>query len=369
MTELRQESSRPPKGFVGYDADLEPEVYAFQREAYPSRPPETILPNWRWMFVESAKRLGIVPLVWMYRRSSRVVAHQGAIPVRLKLGDRSLVTGWFVETMAANEVRGSPIGPMLVRKALEELPCNLSLGQTEQMREMQFALGWQLVRPLPVFMLVVSPGFDLRNKLPPLVAEAAASLLAVADRCVLEWQRWRSRGPWFAARVDGFGPEHDVLWQQMAEEVGCGVVRDAAYLTWKYVHRPTRGFTCLELRRGDEVAGVAVLMIREPDATYRYRRGLIVDLVVRPSDEAASRRLLVESVAELHRLGAVSVICFLAHSRLERSFRQFGFRARGAHHQFLVATGGLDEQDKRRILDPGAWYLTMGDSDLDAYAG
>ena len=369
MTESTHESTRPAKGFVGYSADLESEVYAFQREAYPARPPETILPNWRWMFVESAVRLGVAPLVWMYRRNSRVVAHQGAIPVRLKFGTRSLVTGWFVETMAANEVRGSAIGPMLVRKSLEELPCDLSLGQTEQMRELQFALGWHLVRTLPVFMLVVKHGFDLRNKLPPLVAEAAAGFLALADRCAFEWQRWRSRGSWSIARVERFGHEHDVLWQQMAEEVTCGVVRDAAYLTWKYQQRPTAAFTCLELRREGEVAGIAVLMIREPDAVYRYRRGLIVDLVVRPSDESASRRLLVESVMELRRMGAVSVVCFLAHLRLERCFQQFGFRSRQAQHQFLVATGGLDEPDSQLILDPGAWYLTMGDSDLDAYAG
>ncbi len=369
MTDSRPEASRPTKGFVGYAADLEPEVYAFQREAYPARSPEAILPNWRWMFVESAARLGVAPLVWMYRRNSRVVAHQGAIPVRLKFGGRNLVTGWFVETMAANEVRGSPIGPMLVRKSLEELPCNLSLGQTEHMRALQFALGWHLVRTLPVFMLVVKHGFDLRNKLPPLVAEAAASLLALADRCAFERQRWRSRGSWSVALVERFGHEHDVLWQTMAEEVSCGVVRDAAYLTWKYRQRPTAAFTCLELRRDGEVAGIVVLMIREPDAVYRYRRGLIVDLVVRPSDDSATRRLLVESVRELRRLGAVSVVCFLAQPRLELCFQQFGFRSRQAQHQFLVATGGLDEHDRRLILDPGAWYLTMGDSDLDAYAG
>jgi len=280
-------TERAAKGFFGYAPDLEEEVRDFQRAAYPQRAPDSILPNWRWMFVEPARRLGVEPFVWMYRRAHAVVAHQGAIPVRLKLGDETLTTGWFVETMAAEAVRGSAMGPMRIRKALEDLPFNLSLGQTEQMRELQFAMGWRHVRDLSTYLYVVGFTMSLRNKLPPLVAELAAAGLGAWQRLLLAWRRLRCARAGTVAEVSRFATAHDALWLRMAAELDCAVIRDAAYLNWKYVDRPGADFVRLELRRGASVDGVAVLALRAPDAVYRYRRAVLVDLVVVPSDAAA----------------------------------------------------------------------------------
>ena len=369
MVDASPGQARAARGFAGYAPDLEPEVLAFQQEVYPARRPDLILPNWRWMFVASASRLGLQPLVWMYRRDGRVVAHQGAIAVAVKLGAGRRTTGWFVETVAANSVRGSPIGPMVIKKALEDLPCNLSLGQTEQMRQLQFAMGWHDVRRLPAYLLVLRPAFDLRKSLPPVLAEVASVSLAALHRGLAFWQRLRSRGDWTLAIVKRFGDSHDALWRDMAAEVGCAVIRDAAYLNWKYVDRPASPFVCLEIRRAGQLAGVAVVVLREPGDSYTYRRGVIVDLVVRPGDRAAVRRLLCEAVAELRRRGAASVVCLLAHDGLEQGLRRFGFLPRAPHHHFLVATGGCSEDEQRLLRDPAAWYLTAGDSDLDLYAG
>ena len=119
------------QGFLTYQAEHEDEIFAFQQNEYPERNPDHVGPNWRWMFLESATRLGLEPSVWLYRKNNSIVAHQGAIPVLLHIDHEELSTGWFVETMAATSVRGSAIGPMLIKRALEDMPLNLSLGQTE----------------------------------------------------------------------------------------------------------------------------------------------------------------------------------------------------------------------------------------------
>src|SRR2546422_180295 len=109
-----------PRGLLGYEPSLEDEILEFQKVAYPARRQDWIAPRWRWMFLASAERLGVSPMVWLYRNASGIVAHQGAIPIRLKIGKAERVTGWFVETMALPSVRGKAIGPMLVKKALED---------------------------------------------------------------------------------------------------------------------------------------------------------------------------------------------------------------------------------------------------------
>src|SRR5690606_4332589 len=74
-------SHRSASPIVNYSPDLEPLVYRFQEGAYPKRRRDLIPPRWRWMFVESAGRLGLEPRVWLYRENGRIAGHNGAIPV------------------------------------------------------------------------------------------------------------------------------------------------------------------------------------------------------------------------------------------------------------------------------------------------
>jgi len=354
---------------VRYAPEFEPEVQAFQELCYPNRDPVNILPNWRWLLVDRARRLGIEPYVWMYRKSGRIVAHQGAVAVRLKLGDGELVTGWFVETMAAEEIRGSPVGPMLVQKSLEDLPLNLSLGQTEQMRELQYALGWKKVRDLNNWMYVCGRDFRPGGK-PSLLQRVAGSLLG-------RWHEFRlsrhragfRRGRWTVTEASAFGEEHDRLWQRAATHLKVAVVRDAGYLDWKYRQRPVGGFRVLEIRRGQQLCGLAATLVVGPDSTYPYRRGFITDLVVPSADDDAISALLYAAIESLAGESASTVSCQLGQPQLEAALQRFGFIDRGPRHQLLIATGGLDDATAAFISDSDAWYISMGDSDVDAYPG
>ena len=61
------------QGLRLFASDDEEAVFAFQREAWPKRPAALIPSRWRWMFLDSAARLGREPQVWLYlaRRRGR----------------------------------------------------------------------------------------------------------------------------------------------------------------------------------------------------------------------------------------------------------------------------------------------------------
>ncbi len=73
-----------------YSAELEREAVEFQTAAWPHRDPALVPARWHWMFVESARRLGVEPQIWLHRDQGRIVAHMGAIPVRVKAGAAEL---------------------------------------------------------------------------------------------------------------------------------------------------------------------------------------------------------------------------------------------------------------------------------------
>jgi hypothetical protein len=166
------------------------------------------------------------------------------------------------------------------------------------------------------------------------------------------------------AEVARFGTEHDALWQRVSADYTCAVVRDASYLNWRYVGQPGQDYVRLEVRNGDDLLAIAVLLVREPGPVYQYRRGALVDLVVAPGNRAA-----VWAALEAVRLACVQrdvdlMVCDLIEPRLERELTRFGFVRREAERVFLVsvpdATGTMAS-----ALSPDAWLVTGGDSDID----
>jgi hypothetical protein len=354
------------KGLIGYDPALEPEIFDFQQAAYPTRRTDWIAPRWRWMFLASAQRLGVPPMVWLYRNASGIVAHQGAIPVKLKVGEQEHTTGWFVETMALESVRGKTIGPMLIKKALEDLPFNLSLGQTPQMRTIQLTMGWTQVAPLGTYVLLLNPREVLAAKIAPWIARDSAALglaaLQLGKRTVgrrrLRWQATISE-------ITHFDSTHDALWDTVKDAYQCAVVRDAAYLNWKYVDQPGQSFVRLEIRREGTVVAIAIVLIVEPGAVYPYRRGFLVDMVV----PAADREVVWATLDAVRRVcqdqGVALLTCYLISQQLQKAVTSFGFFPKEPTRFLLVATDAVSAQVNSIVLSPERWFVTLGDSDID----
>ncbi|MFN8060130.1 MAG: hypothetical protein U0Q12_13325 [Vicinamibacterales bacterium] len=354
------------KGLMRFSEALMPELLAFQRAAYPTRRDDWVESRWRWMFEGSARRLGLPPYVWLYRRDERIVAHQGAIAVRFKRGDEIVTTGWFVETMALESVRGKAIGPMLVAKALEELPFNLSLGQEPHMRELQFKLGWHLVAPLPTYAFVLRPSRVLARRVPvPGLRHLAGLGVGAVQRA--RWYRGRRRDSagLRSAAIERFGEEADRLWARVSREIGCAVVRDASYLNWKYVEQPGQDYRCLGVWEGAELRGCAVFTILEPDEHYHHGRAMLTDLVVPPSEPSVVWRLLDEVRRASAAGGADLLVCDLLCHALQPQLLRFGFLEREARRFLLVSPGPEADAAGRLALEPAQWLLTRGDSDID----
>jgi hypothetical protein len=346
----------------GYRPQVEPEVFEFQRVAWPHRRPDLIGPRWRWMFVESARRLNVMPQVWLHRQAGRIVGHNGAIPVRLKMGGEERLTGWLVETMVLPEYRSQAVGARLTVEAHEDLPFALSLGQTEQMRAIQLRLGWQLVAPLETAQLLIRPERVLKGKLPG-PAALAAGLALRASGALRDATRQRSRVT--VRAISRFDDTHDQLWTTCAREVTCAVRRDASYLNWKYVDQPGQDYLRLEISAPSGARGIVVLMFREPNQTYRYRRAFIVDLVAPFSNASFMAEVLAAIVAAAAERGADALVCLHVGSKLTSSLQDAGFRMREPSRYLLVRPGPLADGARARLLDPDGWYVTHGDSDID----
>jgi NAD(P)-dependent dehydrogenase (short-subunit alcohol dehydrogenase family)/aryl carrier-like protein len=353
-----------------YDSRWDAAVWKFLAREYPNRDPRLLESRWKWAYQQSAARLALSPGVWLATDGDQVVAHHALIRTRLQVGSQQVSTGYFVDTMVSASHRDQALGPQLLLRGDLDQPFGLSLGQGETMREIMLQLGWRIVAPLQRAQLLLRPTAVLQGKLPPGVQQVAGALLGG-----LQFVRWRLQSPtrWSAAgatpevrEVDRFGVRHDRLWERVAPNFGCAVVRNASFLNWKWVDQPGQQFTRLELRRGEECLGIAVLTLREATLVYRYRRAMLTDLVV-PLDQPEVMRFLLGAVVEAaRRLEADSLECPHIHAGLTRPLQSLGFRLREPERFLMVhLPEDCDSQMSSRLLAADQWFITQADSDID----
>lgn len=199
-------------------------------------------------------------------------------------------------------------------------------------------LGW---REVPGFPLYVRP---LRG-----LFAAAATALAPVSRLL---PRPGRRGSEQVEEFDHFGEWADVLWRQRSAGGGAGVVRDAAYLEWRYVDGPRHHNRYL-VRRDGRVVGYAVAR------TVPWRHGRLTYILDASGDAAAAIEAVVR-LADARESAAVVAIVTprdpLLPAFLARRFRLAPKRVR-ARFSFGVRASG----DAPLRFD--AWHLTAGDFD------
>lgn len=154
--------------------------------------------------------------------------------------------------------------------------------------------------------------------------------------------------------ISGFGPEVDQLWQRVAPGYRVALVRDAAYLNWRYVQNPD-DYTVLGLWRDGVLAGIVVL-------TETIRRGVavgeLVDYVCGMDDQETFRLLVAVALDHSRRRGHALVQAWsVMGSRLDGKLRSAGLRLRRTDVKFLVSPGLGEEA----FYDGDAWLLTQGD--------
>jgi hypothetical protein len=234
----------------------------------------------------------------------------------------------------------------------------LGLGLTPSSYGLFKKLRYDDVGPIPFFQKVLDARAVAVRRLGGALGTLAAPALRLALAAFAREQAPVSRGV-NVSRVSSFGAEYDVLWERARASYAMCVRRDAAYLNWKYVAVPHRGYDLLEARRGETLVGYAVA--RQED--YRGTRlGWIVDVFAHAEDDGAQDALVSSILAEFRAKGVARVQCFAMNRNLGRVLRRRGFFTGRSPMQFCVRARG---SARGPLDDTGRWHVVFGDSDMD----
>ncbi|MGH0037004.1 MAG: hypothetical protein ACQGVK_18415 [Myxococcota bacterium] len=323
---------------------------------------------WRWRSDENPARSDRIPGFLVAEKGDAIVAVHGLLPLRMRVAGRELVVSSSCDLAADPRARSAGMRIKLAAMSPDLAPMHLSTSANESANKITLALeGLEMpigrgkwIKPLRASGLLVRA---LRARggawraLAGLVGWAALPV----DGLLALGRRWTSVPDLPGLQIEegaAFDARFDRLWARLVDRCAVSVVRDAAYLEWRYARYPFAGIEWLAVSGDGEVEGFAAWHTSVDEDGLCFAALLDCEA----PEGRVLERLLVEVIRRAGRAGAHYVVARTADDRLRQAMERRGFRLReGGHSQ--VTYKAADELPEDLLADAGSWSLSLGDGD------
>ena len=152
----------------------------------------------------------------------------------------------------------------------------------------------------------------------------------------------------------------DLTWLENTKSwrlSNCGIVKDAAYLTWRYADSPVLNCHYIWQLRGDAPIALAILHL---DPTRR--EAVLLDCLAVNDDFWRLAGLISRTMLHARRAGAQLWTTHALSTPLDRVLRALGCARRQS--PFGLSVLCADERLRAQITDPRHWHFMVGDTDV-----
>jgi hypothetical protein len=311
---------------------------------------------WPWLYFRNPAGAGTAVVAI---RSGRVVGKFGRVPVWVTAGGERLIAELLEGLTLLPDFRTWAHFRALTEAALlaePEREAAFSFGfSTPYMSKLHASLGGPVLGRVPVFAGVLNGATMLTARGFPRPAAIAAGCAA---RAVFGLKRRCPAAPGVdLIPIPSFGEEYDALWKSLEPAAGVAVVKDAAYLNWRYVDCPAASYHRLAAWRSGELAGYIVWRDRGPN-----NDGYVLELAARSNRRPVLSALLLIALEDMARSDTGLVMAsFPASAACAGVLRSAGFGAWATHLKKMSLVVAPRSGESRPEQVAGAWQCTLGD--------
>jgi GNAT superfamily N-acetyltransferase len=323
------------------------------------------------------------PFVGVYS-GAQLIGHLGSIPTQFWDGQRDADAHWLKGLMVLEQYRNGPIGYQLVKEMMKQVSLTAVMTVALPARRLFQAVGFKDMGPVPNYVTVVRPIRVLRaidverlglaslprfmkvllslTRLGP-VAWLGGGVGAIGLGVLDGVNRLRTLG--LRIRFSGQPPatgDTDALWQKLRAQTNLAPSRGGSYIRWRYAGAKPGRYEFIDVRRGGRLA--ALVVVRRPERVDDPRLaglnvGLVVDLVVDPTDAAAVTAAFLATRKWAKKAACDAVLLTLSHLGVGRLVKPLGFvKIPGNVHFMLRAPAGALNAPQ----DTARSWLTRGDA-------
>ncbi len=304
---------------------------------------------WNYQFLENpgARVLGFAPVV--AEDKGRVVGFNGVVPVSVLWEGETRPAVWSCDFKVSAEYRGQGVGRLIKEELAQRSPILMSFGISPVAAIVLARMKWQPSHEVH---------FLRKIRLPRTVRDWALMLFqfGTAVRYRARWGRLGSDDLSASVVRNLPGSEQiDRLWERVATGYDKIVVRNWAYLDWRYQQHPFSKYQFIELR--DSVGSLQAIGVVRAD----NRQARLVDYMGparSPVIKAAIVRAMLKKWSNVAAFSAMT-----SDPELKRIMKAFGFYQGREQPRFFVWTSPSVFSQTEQELCTRNWFIMGGDSD------
>jgi len=313
---------------------------------------------------------------WCAEQESHCIGFNGNIPVRLKVGEQTLLGAQAVDAVVDKRVRRQGVFIHLANESYrqmdqDDITLTYAFPNSLSLKTFLEHLGWSFVGYVPRYVKLLS---SQRNTTQKEIRAPRAWLY----RMLYEYTRLGSRQQsastaaiHLVQEISKFDDSVNTLWQSVEKDFSLAVVRDVSYLNWRYVANPMGNYRIFSVEEDANFRGFMVLSLRDVKLGGAIA---ILELLVKPGDKEAGLALLKTAELIGEQIGAARIYCWMlpSHNFYMQLLKQSGFMFRpfGGRVSFLSSVTPFiirthSEEDWRKIepIQLANWFVSMGDHD------
>jgi len=331
---------------------------------------------WRWKYLQNPAGEQLMAVCEL---EGKIVGQLGTIPFKMKVGKEEITGAQCQDILIDKNYRKGGIFFKLEKLArsfvIAEHIC-FSYGFAIELtrRISTKSLGYKdvgriekLVKPLKISPYLRKTPF-LKGKI--------GSVLDTFLKAPLFWaKRIKLPSGWNIEQIVKFDKRFDDFWVRVKDDYPpVMIVRDSAYLNWRYSLHPEVNYTSFAVvDEHNAILGFIVLEVKEKvrgfgslGAEVRdVKRGEIVDILVASQNRDKIYNILLACALRFFEEKNVDVVsCWAVEGNHLYTFLQKkGFIKRSTPHSLIVREEIPNCVSKDLIFTYSNWYITRGDSD------
>ena len=296
--------------------------------------------RWEWQYL-SHPRVDEVQIL-VAKDNGKIIGCTSHFPMDLVLDGKHQVGYYGSGSMIHPDYRRRGIMEKIVAKRAELLPLYYGRGVMPNMFKLLLKFGYRQVHPSNYMVCIVSLWKWLLRK-----ARLSQVVGTLSKNVAMTIPGWKL--------PDRFGEEFDQFWKDVAPEYPGIVVKDSAYMNWRYVDHPRGDYLPVYQHRDGQL--VSVMVLRAAGHVAR-----VVDFIYDPRFPSEPAESIASVKRYVKRCGFTNLYLWGTLNGLRDALKEQGFMELSEPHLVGVYT---DAKLMDRAADVGRIHFVDGDGDFE----
>ena len=292
-----------------------------------------------WQFTNCTKRMPVAA-----KTENQIVGFNGIMPVTVQLHGENIDAAWSCDFIVNPMFQRQGIGLALKQKLDDEWPLLMALGVSKVGQKVLKRSGWKASKG-PRRYTRIFVAYRWRDKFFLYLQKLVGRLITSESS---------SAGVDFVAEINDTLPpkeEIDTLWATVKGNYVASVVRDWAYLQWRYADAPYKNYQYFQIKKANQLVALGVL-------TRVGKQLTLVDYLGPRRNRGIKTFLIGKIVNSANNVDRIN--CTTSDKEFSNVLLRQGFLPSSTGHlEFFV------RDNRHEPNTPLDWFLMGGDSDTE----